>query len=278
MKIATWNIRTGYQSGKLTNIEKEMERLKIDVMGITELRWPGAAEITAGEGNKVIYSGGETPHRGEGVIMKRTIVNKVIGYWPISDRIIMIKLKGTPFNRNVLQLYAPTEDSTEEELENFYEKLTSARKQCKEDQKNIIMGDLNAKVGRGRQEDAVGEIWTGRRYERGKKWIEWCSHFQQVISNTWFRHHSRKLWTWTSPGGRYKNQIDYININKRFRRAVTQDKTYPGADCKTDNNPVVAEVKVILKKHQNEKTKTTREINIKRKPEHKGVFCHKNYE
>ena len=37
MKVATWNIRTGYQSGKLANIEKEMERLKIDIMGIAEL-------------------------------------------------------------------------------------------------------------------------------------------------------------------------------------------------------------------------------------------------
>ena len=88
-------------------------------MGSADLRWPGAGEITAGEGNKILYSGGGTPHRGVGIIMKRTLANKGIGYWPISDRIIMIKLKGTPFTMNVLQLYAPMEDSTEEELEIF---------------------------------------------------------------------------------------------------------------------------------------------------------------
>ena len=113
----------------------------------------------------------------------------------------MIKLKITPLNMNVLQLYAPTEDSTEEELENLYEKLTSAREQCKEHEINIIMGDLNAKVGRGRQDDTDG---LGRRNGRGEKWIEWCSQFQQVISSTRFKHHPRKLWTWKSPGGRYK--------------------------------------------------------------------------
>ena len=68
-------------------------------------------------------------------------------------------------------------------------------------------------------------------------------------SDTWFRHPPRKLWTWKSPGGRYKNQIDYITINKRFRNAVTQVKTYPGADCNTDHSPVVAEIKIRLKKH-----------------------------
>ena len=67
----------------------------------------------------------------------------------------MMKLKGTPFNINVFQLYAPTKDSTEEELENFYEKLTKAREQCKEHEINIIMGDLNAKLGRGRQDSIL---------------------------------------------------------------------------------------------------------------------------
>ena len=62
----------------------------------------------------------------------------------------MMKLKGTPFNINVFQLYAPTENSTEEELKHFYEKLTKAREQCKEHEIYLIMEDLNANVGRGR--------------------------------------------------------------------------------------------------------------------------------
>ena len=56
--------------------------------------------------------------------MKRIIANRLIEHWPISDRIIVMKLKGTPFNIHVLQLCAPTEHSMEEELENFYEKVT----------------------------------------------------------------------------------------------------------------------------------------------------------
>ena len=65
-------------------------------MGVAELRWPGAGEMITGEGNKVTYSGGERPNRGVGIIMKRIIANKLIGCWPISDRIIMMKLKGNP--------------------------------------------------------------------------------------------------------------------------------------------------------------------------------------
>ena len=68
--------------------------------------------------------------------------------------------------------------------------------------------------------------------------------------NTWFRHHARDLYTWKSPGDRARNQIDYININKRFRNSVTQVRTNPGADCGggCDHIPVVAQMRVRVKK------------------------------
>ena len=58
------------------------------------------------------------------------------------------------------------------------------------------------------------------------------------------------MWTWRSPGDRYRNQIDYVTINKRFRNAVTKVRTYPGADCgaNCDHVPVVANVRLKLKK------------------------------
>ena len=80
-----------------------------------------------------------------GVIINGETTNKLLGYLPRSDKIIMMKPKGTPFNMNVLELNAPTEDSKEEELEKCYEKLTNARAQDKEHEINVIMGDLNAK-------------------------------------------------------------------------------------------------------------------------------------
>ena len=55
----------------------------------------------------------------------------------------------------------------------FHETLPNARVQCKEHEINIIMGDLNAKVDRGRQDDTVGKCGLGRRNERGEKWIGW---------------------------------------------------------------------------------------------------------
>ena len=71
-----------------------MERLKIDIMGFGEMRWPGSGEMTTEKNRKVIYSGGDTVNRGVGIIMENDIYKKLRGYWPISDRIIMMKLQG----------------------------------------------------------------------------------------------------------------------------------------------------------------------------------------
>ena len=68
--------------------------------------------------------------------------------------------------------------------------------------------------------------------------------------NTTSRHPPIYLYTWKSPGDRWRNQIDYITVNKRFRNSITQVKTNPGADCGVgcDHVPVVDVMRVKLKK------------------------------
>ena len=78
----------------------------------------------------------------------------------------------------------------------------------------------NAKIGRGLEGGIVGPFGLGVRNGRGDRLYEW-----------WFKHHSRFLWTWKNPGDFYRNQIDFITINNRFKNSMTQVKTYPGADC-----------------------------------------------
>ena len=115
-----------------------------------------------------------------------------------------------------------------------------------------MMGDLNAKIG---------PFGLGERNERGERMAEWCDGSGQVVTNTWFRHHPRYLWTWKSPGDRYRNQIDYITINKRFRNSITQVRTYPGADCGSDHVPLVATMRLKLKKLKRTKVKPKKDLS-----------------
>jgi hypothetical protein len=182
------------------------------------------------------------------VILDEATAKSCKEYWAVSTRVLMVKIQARPFNINIIQVYAPTEEHSEEEIEQFYVDLNSAIKACKSQEIKIVMGDLNAKVGKGASGYAVGPNGLGERNERGDRWVEWCEENKLMITNTWFHNHPRRLWTWKSPGDRARNQIDYIAISQRFRNAVKQAKGYPGADCGSDHIPIIAHLEIKLKR------------------------------
>ncbi|GFO36777.1 craniofacial development protein 2-like protein [Plakobranchus ocellatus] len=208
-KIATWNVRTMLQKGKLDNIKLEMERMKINILGLSEVRWQGAGVITSGN-YKIFYSGGTTHERGVGIILDKEIGKAVKGYWTLSDRIILLKIAGKPLDINIIQVYAPTSACSDDDIEKFYEELEEVKTQCSQQNPLIIMGDFNAKVGEGREENIVGPHGLGTRNLRGEKLVEWCKMNNLIIGNTWFQQPPRRKWTWKCPGEEIRNQIDFI--------------------------------------------------------------------
>ena len=69
-----------------------------------------------------------------------------------------------------------------------------------------------------------------------------------VIANTLFQQHKRRLYTWTSPDGQYRNQIDYILCSQRWRSSIQLAKTRQGADCGSDHELFIAKFRLKLKK------------------------------
>ena len=261
LKVATWNVRTMHQPGKLENVAREMTRLKVDIMGVCEVRWTGAGTVDLDDGGCMIYSGGTAHAHGVGVMLTETAARSLAGYYAVSERVLLVRLKGKPFDTCIIQVYAPTCDYAEDIVEEFYSDVMKAKEQCKPHEVTLVMGDLNAKLGNERVEDIVGPFGLGERNERGDRWAEWCIENEQVVLNTWFRQPPRRLYTWMSPGDRVRNQIDYITINKRFRNAVNSTRTFPGADCNSDHVPIVIEMAVKLKKPRKRKLKP--KVNIK---------------
>ena len=93
-----------------------------------------------------------------------------------------------------------------------------------------------------------------------------------MIANTYFQHPKRRLYTWRSPGDIYRNQIDFILINKRFRNAVKQARTYPGADVGSDHNPLMIKMNIKLKKPE-EKANQQMELNLLKHDEYKRMYA-----
>ena len=247
LKIGTWNVKTLHKIGKLENALIEMKNNKLDMLGIAEMRWTESGSIKKDD-HLVMYSGGEQHHEGVGIIIHKKYASAVMGFLPISKRVIVVKLQGKPFNLTVIQVYAPTADKTEEELEEFYEDLEKAYKHVNSTDILIVMGDMNAKIGKGSVENHVGAFGLGTRNERGDRLLEFCMEKDLIIANTLFQQPARRLYTWKSPGDVHRNQIDYIMVKRRYRNSIRDCRTYPGADINSDHCLLACKVNFRLKK------------------------------
>ena len=111
------------------------------------------------------------------------------------------------------------------------------------------MGDLNAKVGgKEDKECGIGPFGLGDRNDRGDMLATFCKANSLSITNTYFKHHQRRKYTWISPGDRCRNQIDYIMIDTAWMSSITNARTRPGVDCDSDHILVTANLRMKIYK------------------------------
>ena len=133
---------------------------------------------------------------------------------------ISVRFQGKPFNITVIQVYDPTSNVEEAEVERFYEDLQDLLELTPKKDVLYIIGDWNTKVGSQETPGATGKFGFGMRNEAGQRLIEFCQQNTLVIANTLFQQQKRRLYTWTSPDGQYRNQIDYILCSQRRRSSI----------------------------------------------------------
>ena len=112
----------------------------------------------------------------------------------------------------------------------------------------FIIGDWNAKVGSQETPGVTGKFGLGEQNEVGQRLIEFCQENALVIANILFQKHKRRLYTWTSPDGQHRNQIDYILCSQKWRKSIQSAKTRPGAECSLDHELLIAKFRLKLKK------------------------------
>ena len=148
----------------------------------------------------------------------------------------------------VIQVYAPTSNAREAEVEQFHEDLWDLLELVLKKDVLFIIGDWNAKVGSQETPGVTGKYGLGVQNEEGQRLIEFCQENALVIANTLFLQHKRRLYIWTSPGAQHRNQIDYILCNQRCRSSIQSSKTRLGAYCSSDHELPIAKFRLKLKK------------------------------
>ena len=198
----TWNVRSINQ-GKLEVVKQEMARVNVDILGISKLKWTGMGEFNSDD-HYIYYCGQESLRRnGVAIMVNKRVQNAVLECNLKNNRMISVRFQGKPFKVTATQVYAPTSNTEEAEVEQFYEDLQDLLELTPQKDVLFIIGDWNAKAESQEIPGVTGKSGLGAQNEADQRLTEFCQENALVIANTIFQQHKRRLYTWTSLDRQY---------------------------------------------------------------------------
>ena len=142
---------------KLEVVKQEMARVNVNILGISELKWTGMGEFNSDD-HYIYYCGQESLRRnGVAIMVNKRVQNAVLGCNLKKDRMISVRFQGKPFNITVIQVYAPTGNAEEAEVEWFYEDLQDLLELTP--QKDVLFIILECKSRKSRNTWSDRQIW-----------------------------------------------------------------------------------------------------------------------
>ena len=148
-------------------IKQEMARVNVDILGISKLKWTGMGEFNSDD-HYIYYCGQESLRRnGVAIMGNKRVRNAVLGCNLKNDRMISAHFQGKSFNTMVIQVYAPTSNAEEAEVEWCYEDLQDHLELTPKKDVLFIIGDWNAKVGSQEILGVIGKFGLGVQNEAG---------------------------------------------------------------------------------------------------------------
>ncbi|XP_047478507.1 craniofacial development protein 2-like [Penaeus chinensis] len=181
----------------------------------------------------MIYSGGQETQRGVALLLNKQSSQAVVEVDCISDRLMGVRLCGTPVDLVVMVVYMPTSNHTDVEVEELYDKIEGKLSTCR-GKDYVVVLDMNATVGEEKILNVVGNNGLGTRNIKGEMLVDFCVRNKLSITNTLFKNNNRRRYTWKAQG----------DIRRLQWFTSSSDK---GADA-SDHNLVIMKVGLKLKK------------------------------
>ena len=277
LKLGFWNVRTLYQTGKLAQTVNELHHYDLDLLGIAEARWTGSGKQQLATGETIMWSGrnDNNHHEGVALLLKKETTRTLEEWKPVNERILYARFHSKFTKLSVVVAYAPINDASDEEKEEFYNSLQATLEEIPQHDMTILMGDMNARVGSDNtgRERTMGKEGVGEMTDNGERLVNLCEENDLVIGGTLFPHRRIHKLTWTSPDGRTQNQIDHIIINGKWRRSLQDVRVMRQADVGSDHNLLVAKVKLKLRQAKKKNMQNRRyDVSKLKNPQVKQEF------
>ena len=248
MNIGTWNVRTLRSVGHWDILLAEARRFDIDILGLCETHLTTAETIINKDEYTILLSSRKDrmAREGVGLMISQAVLQCLTSYEAVSPRILTATFRMKQGILHIIQVYAPTSDHSEENSDEFYDLLQACIQKIPKKESYIVQGDLNAKLGTDHSawSPTIGKYGLGKPNCRGEKLLEFCTLHSLAVCNTYFQHKESRRATWTSPGGRYRNQIDFIITQLGNLKSFQNCRSYCSSDIGSDHNLVLAKVKL----------------------------------
>ena len=242
-RVGTWNVRT--LMNKEQEVIKEMKKYRLSVLGVSETHLKGCREKETG-GAVMVYSG-VTEGRAKGGIAP-ILAGKMrdcLKEWQcVSERLVKVQILFEKKWTTFIQVYAPTEDSEKEEKDRFYASLEGVLEKVKKDDRLVLMGDLNGRVGRDVEtwEEVIGRHGEDTQNDNGRRFLETCATNGLTIMNRCFEHKDIHKYTWECRGQGLRTIIDYFAVRKALRQTVADVKVIRGEEAGSDHYLILMKV------------------------------------
>jgi exonuclease III len=224
MNTGTWNVLTLLKPGKMQELAEQIKRIKLDVVAIHEIRWSGTGLIQKKDFS-FYYSGANnnTGQAGTGFLIQKKMQKFTMSFMPRNERLCKLRLKGKFNNISLISVYAPMEDKVDEIKEQFYEDLQKVVDNTPKTDTIIILGDLNARLGKEDTYTGVTGQYTLHQNTsgNGEMLCEFAVLNNMTIMSTQFQHKLIHKGTWISSDEKTVNQIDHVTTNSS--KELTED-------------------------------------------------------
>ena len=190
----------------------------------------------------IYYRGQESLRRNRVALMvNERVRNAVLGCNLKNNRMILGYFQGKPFNITIIQIYAPTTNAEEVEVDQFYEDLQDRLELTPKTDVLFIIGNWNAKVRSQEIPGVIGKFGLGLQNEAGQRLTEFYQGYTLVTANTLFQQHMDITRV-------NKNKTDYILCSQRWRSSIQSAKVRSGVDCGLDHELHIEKFRLKLKK------------------------------
>ena len=269
LKIGSWNVRTLQDNDnnperKTALVALELERYNLDIVALSETRFADEGQLQEepklneqNPGYTFFWKGkdsSEPRQHGVGFAIKRTIVANLESLpRGISDRLMVLRIPiSNKSYATLISAYAPTMSNPQESKDQFYSDLESAISSVPAADKLILLGDLNARVGKNSSAwpGVIGPHGVGSCNSNGELLLQMCSSHNLSITNTNFHLPFRNRTSWMHPRSKHWHLIDYVIVRQRDRSDVRVSKSMCGADCGTDHRLIVSKLNFELRRQR----------------------------